>query len=315
MSNQIKFEVETKRVLEILSSQIYDSPLALLRENIQNAYDAILMRSKKEGIPLTEGKIAVSLDGQILKIQDNGIGMTEEVLRNNFWKAGSSGKHTQLASDAGVIGTFGIGAMANFGVASKLEIITRSTESPVTLKSIAKREDLSISEECISLEIINESRESGTEIIINIDDPSIINNVTSLNYLKAYVEYLPVAVLFNNTLISQKEVNRSIKFNTDDLTLLGTDIAHDNTFKASITVEVNKQGLIRAEITDVELKNNKISGSLLLSQGAGQIMGYRNFFGLAAIPVTSYFQLGGIVNLSFLTPTAGREALSRDSIA
>ncbi len=53
---------------------------------------------------------------------------------------------------------------------------------------------------------------------------------------------------------------------------------------------------------------------MLLSQGAGAIMGYRNFFGLANIPLSTVFQLGGIANLSFLTPTAGREALSRESI-
>ena len=44
--NKIKFQVETKRILEILSNEIYDSPYALLRENIQNAYDAVLMRLK-----------------------------------------------------------------------------------------------------------------------------------------------------------------------------------------------------------------------------------------------------------------------------
>ena len=38
MSSKIAFEVETARVLEILSKEIYDSPLALLRENVQNAY-------------------------------------------------------------------------------------------------------------------------------------------------------------------------------------------------------------------------------------------------------------------------------------
>lgn len=42
MSGKIAFEVETARVLEILSKEIYDSPLALLRENLQNAYDATL---------------------------------------------------------------------------------------------------------------------------------------------------------------------------------------------------------------------------------------------------------------------------------
>ena len=151
-TDQIKFEVETQRVLEILSREIYDSPLALLRENVQNAYDAVLMRCARDDAGLATGRIDITLQGSLLRIKDNGIGMTEEVLRNNFWKAGSSGKRTQLASKAGVIGTFGIGAMANFGIATKLELTTRSKESPHTLTSVALRETLSIAEECITLE-------------------------------------------------------------------------------------------------------------------------------------------------------------------
>ena len=54
-SNKIKFEVETSRVLEVLAKDIYDTPLALLRENVQNVYDAIiLMESKRINKPLNQ---------------------------------------------------------------------------------------------------------------------------------------------------------------------------------------------------------------------------------------------------------------------
>lgn len=43
-------------------------------------------------------------------------------------------------------------------------------------------------------------------------------------------------------------------------------------------------------------------------------MGYCNYFGLAPVPVSSHYQFGGVANLAILQPTAGREALSRDSI-
>ena len=45
------------------------------------------------------------------------------------------------------------------------------------------------------------------------------------------------------------------------------------------------------------------------------MMGLRNYFGLAPAPVAGYYDLGGVANLTILHPTAGREALSRDSIA
>ena len=39
-SELIPFEFEAERVIELLAKQIYQSPLALLRENTQNAFDA-----------------------------------------------------------------------------------------------------------------------------------------------------------------------------------------------------------------------------------------------------------------------------------
>src|SRR5262245_44291162 len=113
---RIAFDVETSRILQILSSEIYDSPKAFLRENVQNAYDAILMRCTAQKLPLEKRLIEVTVEGKKLSVRDDGIGMTDDVLKNNFWKAGSSGKKSELAQRSGVIGTFGIGAMANFGV-------------------------------------------------------------------------------------------------------------------------------------------------------------------------------------------------------
>jgi len=49
MNNGIIFQVETTRILRILASEIYDSPLALIRENLQNAYDAVRMRFAPSG--------------------------------------------------------------------------------------------------------------------------------------------------------------------------------------------------------------------------------------------------------------------------
>jgi molecular chaperone HtpG len=94
MNDQIKesipFDVDTGRILQILSSEIYDSPKALLRENVQNAYDAILMRCTAQGLPIVERRIEITIEKERLTFQDDGIGMTDDVLKSNFWKAGSS---------------------------------------------------------------------------------------------------------------------------------------------------------------------------------------------------------------------------------
>lgn len=94
-TTNIAFQVETDRMLEILSKQIYDSPYAMVRENVQNSYDAILMRAKAEGKDISTYKIEVKVEPGTITIIDNGIGMSESVLKENFWKAGSSGKIRQ----------------------------------------------------------------------------------------------------------------------------------------------------------------------------------------------------------------------------
>ena len=67
-------------------------------------------------------------------------------------------------------------------------------------------------------------------------------------------------------------------------------------------------------VNDLLLQGNPIEGQAFLTQQSGSIQGYRNHFGLAPAPVPTNYGLAGFVNLDILKPTAGREALSRDSI-
>ena len=73
-------------------------------------------------------------------------------LKKNYWKAGTSGKNTVLATKAGVIGTFGIGGMANLGVCTRIRIETESIENNERVISEVERKNLSLSEECISID-------------------------------------------------------------------------------------------------------------------------------------------------------------------
>ncbi|HEY8559462.1 MAG TPA: ATP-binding protein [Pyrinomonadaceae bacterium] len=313
-SDKLSFQIEVRRILEILSNDIYDSPYALLRENIQNGYDAILMRMQLSGADSFQPKINVTLDSTFIAIEDNGIGMSEEVVRDNFWKAGSSGKNNEIAKEAGVVGTFGIGAMANFGVCKSLRVLTHYAAGNETIETFANREALSITEECIDLTITEEEREPGTLIVAELDDNLNLTVDGAISYLTPYIKYLNVPVFINNQNVSQNSYLEYFEARPDALRLSESYKINQNNFSFDLNVNFTKQGPVKLFCSNIIYENRAIKGNIALSQGIASIYGLRNYFGLAPIPISGYFNLGGVVNLSSLHPTAGREALSRESI-
>jgi molecular chaperone HtpG len=313
--NKLKFEVETKRVLQILAKDIYDSPLALLRENVQNAYDAILMEKKRSDKAFPEFEININISPTKLEIIDNGIGMSIETLQDNFWMAGSSGKNNEFAISAGVVGTFGIGAMANFGVCQKLEVFTKFSESGEEIHSWVSEDELKIGEDCISYNSSNEISASGTKIIAHLRPEVSINEAQIRNYLSQYIEFLPVKMKINGKNFEQKELcMRSIVPAGKTMSLQGTFPISFGNNKFDLDVYQIGTTEIGVVIKNLIVNVENVVGEILLCQGKPGVMGLRNSFGLAGLPLSSIFNFGGIANLSVLKPTAGREALSRESI-
>jgi molecular chaperone HtpG len=314
VKERIAFDVETERILQILSSEIYDSPKAFLRENVQNAYDAILMRCTAQGISIAERNIEITIEKDRLTIRDDGIGMTDEVLRNNFWKAGSSGKKSDLAQRSGVIGTFGIGAMANFGVCTALRVETRHIDSGMTLVSTARRAELRIAQNCIDLERVADEREPGTTIIADLDPSFAIDEASACEYLSQYVRFLPVPVLVNGRLISQEAFEDALGNKATGFDHISSRLVSRGAFSGTLRTFINRQARVLARFDGISLNGNPLTGEVFLVQQGGQTLGFRNLFGLAPIPVSGVYGFGGFVNLNILHPTAGREALSRESI-
>lgn len=311
---RIAFDVQTDRILQILASEIYDSPKAFLRENVQNAYDAILMRCTEQGLPIGERRIEVIVEQGRLTVRDDGIGMTEDVLRNNFWKAGSSGKKSELAQRSGVIGTFGIGAMANFGVCTALQVETRHIASDTTLVSSARRSELQIAQDCIDLERVADGRPPGTTIRAELDPSFNIDEAAASEYLSQYVRFLPVPVLISGRLISQQSFEQAAGERGVGFEPLSSRTVAGGGYSGTLRVFINRQARVLVRLEAIALNGNPLAGEAVFAQQGGQTLGFRNHFGLAPIPVSSVYGFGGFVNLNILHPTAGREALSRESI-
>ena len=197
---RIAFKVEFSRILELLADQIYQSPLALLRENTQNAFDAVRMRQALGR--KFEPMIHVTVDDEQIIVSDNGIGMTAQEIETHFWYAGKSGKNTDAARAAGVVGTFGIGAMANFGVADELSVESESAVTGERTLSSVRKSELSTETEGISVSPITQKGEPGTTVQAHLAPTSGVSVQDARTYLHEFVEFVDVPVLFNGDKLS-----------------------------------------------------------------------------------------------------------------
>ena len=311
MTEYVSLKFDSNQMINLLGVQLYDTPLAMLRENVQNSVDAIRERIKMDHRPF-QPRINVTVSREIVAIEDNGKGMTKDIIKNNYWTAGNSSKNTKDAQQAGVVGHFGIGALANFGVCSKLELSTRYFDSNIRLESIAYREKLSGDE--ISLdEVEDNSDEVGTKIYVTLLQPGSITVEQTLEYLSQYVQYVDIPIFINNELISQKQV--TIKERTSSELLTGNYTGDFCRFSYDVVFNtyqpINPELLIR----DIVLFGKAIKGSVYLKNEGknNDIMGMCNGFGLARLNLNSWFNFSGYMDFDFLQPTAGREAVSRES--
>jgi molecular chaperone HtpG len=308
----IPFQIEAPRVIQLLAKQIYQSPLALLRENTQNAFDAIQQR-----LHLTkrfEPRINIRLAPDRITVSDNGIGMTPDDLRLHYWTAGSSSKNNDAARSAGVVGTFGIGAMANFGIADMLTVETESALSGERTICRAEKSRLSLKEDCIEREIRPSKNEPGTIVTAYVAAASHINVQQARNYIAEFVSLLDVPVFVNDELVSQRPIEAVVPLVSEAWRLGRSDQKIGERLSADLVVVLSNNADLWIKLTNLNWDNKRISGRMLLRSGQSSLRTFRSGFGLATASVNSVYQFGGVVDLLLLEPTAGREAITVDSL-
>lgn len=308
----IQFSVDTSRVLELLAKQIYQSPLALLRENTQNAFDATLLRKHKD--LSFSPQIEVELTPLKVVVRDNGIGMTAEDLKQHFWQAGSSSKNTDEARQAGVVGTFGIGAMANFGIADILEVTTESALTGERTKCIAKKAELQFNQNCIASETLETTGNPGTEIIAHINPSNILDVKSVISYVSEFVSLLDIDVIVNDVCVSKKPLESLITPISPVWSNEDTEVAISQRLSADVTTKISLNADISFHISNIKWNGVQLPGRLFLKSGTSTIRTYRSGFGLATVSVGSVYQFGGIADVQAFQPTAGREALTTASM-
>ena len=133
-----QFKTESKKLLDMMVNSIYTHKEIFLRELISNASDALdklYFRSLTDStVTLARSDYQINIvcdkENRILRIIDNGCGMTEDELESNLGTIAKSGsfefkRDNEQGEEVDVIGQFGVGCYSAFMVADKIQVKTR----------------------------------------------------------------------------------------------------------------------------------------------------------------------------------------------
>lgn len=311
-SKRIPFSVDISRMIEVLAAQIYPTPFALLRENVQNSFDAILQR-RHMGQKFN-ARIDVTIETRRVCVDDNGIGMSSQDLRNHYWRAGSSSKNTEIARAAGVVGTFGIGAMANFGIAEELHVESEDVVAGERTACSAYRSTLSVTEDCIDFETLSPTGSPGTRVVAVMRSDQPIHVGQARTYISQFVAFLPIEVYVNRIKVSGQDIEQFVPALVSTWSVDEQDVQLDGGIRADVELIGAINGDVRVALRNVEADSRTLPGKMILRHGIGNLRTFRSGFGLATTSVNSVYSLGGVADFLFLQPTAGREALTTESM-
>lgn len=211
-----QFKAESKRLLNLMINSIYTHKEIFLRELISNANDAI---DKLYFISLTDANVGISKedfrinleadkDNRILKVSDNGIGMTKEELENNLGVIANSGsfafKNENDTKDIDIIGQFGVGFYSAFMVSDNVTVISKAYTSDQAYCWESSGVDGYTIKEC-------DKDNVGTDIILkikdNTDDESYneyLDEYRIRSIVKKYSDYIRYPI----TMQTEKQVKK-----------------------------------------------------------------------------------------------------------
>jgi len=145
------FEAEVSRVVDIIINSLYSDRDVFLRELVSNAADACDKRrflsigdDDRPSLAADDLRVRIRADkaARTLTIEDNGVGMTRDEMRNNLGRIAQSGTKKFMEAlgsgdaDLSLIGQFGVGFYSAYLVADKVSVTSCS------MKEDGEREQL-----------------------------------------------------------------------------------------------------------------------------------------------------------------------------
>ena len=197
--------VDTQNIFPIIKKWLYSDKDIFLREVVSNGCDAVTKLKKLTAMGKAEAdgdyeiSVVLDMENKTVTVTDNGIGMTEEEVKNYISNVAFSGaeefirKYKEDDSESSrIIGHFGLGFYSVFMVSERVDINTLSFEKgakPVFWTCDGDTE----------YEIGEGGREAhGTEVTMHIaeDSAEFLEKNTLSDVLKKYCAFFPVPIYF-----------------------------------------------------------------------------------------------------------------------
>ena len=208
MAKTGSLSINSENIFPIIKKWLYSDHDIFYRELVSNGCDAITKLKKLalmgeyEEPENPEYKVLVTVNPteKIIKIEDNGLGMTEDEVEEYINQIAFSGaqdflnKYKDKAGEDQIIGHFGLGFYSAFMVADRVEIETLS------YKAGAKAVHW-VSEGGTEFEMTDGEKEGHGTVItlyLNEDSTEFSNEFRAREVLKKYCAFMPVEIYVND---------------------------------------------------------------------------------------------------------------------
>ncbi len=202
----MEFQTEVRQLLQLMINSLYSNKEIFLRELVSNASDACdkLRFESLSDDALMEGDAEMAItvefdkEARTISISDNGIGMNRQEVIDNIGTIAKSGTKQffealsgDQASDANLIGQFGVGFYSAFIVADKVIVETRPAGS--TAEHGVRWE--SAGEGDFSLETI-EKQSRGTTVVLHLRDDAdeFLDGYRLRHIIRTYSDHISLPI-------------------------------------------------------------------------------------------------------------------------
>lgn len=218
--------INSENIFPIIKKWLYSDHDIFVRELISNASDAITKLKKLEimgEVDIPEDNhykiiVTVNPEEKTITFSDNGIGMTEDEVKEYINQIAFSGAqkfmetYKDKTNDDQIIGHFGLGFYSAFMVADRVTINTLSWQKDAV--AVSWESDGGTEYEMGE----GDRTERGTEITLYLNDESyeFSNEYRVKEILSKYCSFMPVEIYFNNANAPVEEEDEVIPTTVDE---------------------------------------------------------------------------------------------------